>query len=69
MKEKPPTVEGKITESLPNYQFLVELENESIIRAYVSGKMKLYKIKIMIGDRVELFIPEQGEIARITRRK
>ena len=59
---------GMIVECLPNAQFRVALENGEIIRGYMSGKMKLNKIKILLGDTVEMEIPEQGEIYRIVFR-
>jgi len=46
--------DGTITEALPNAMFRVELENEHIITAHISGKMRMYYIKILPGDRVRL---------------
>ncbi|WP_413626998.1 translation initiation factor IF-1 [Fructilactobacillus vespulae] len=45
-------VEGKITETLPNAMFKVELENGHNILAHVSGKIRMHYIKILPGDRV-----------------
>lgn len=45
-------VEGKITETLPNAMFKVELENGHVILAHVSGKIRMHYIKILPGDRV-----------------
>ena len=45
-------VEGKITETLPNAMFKVELENGHAILAHVSGKIRMHYIKILPGDRV-----------------
>ncbi|POH12596.1 translation initiation factor IF-1 [Fructilactobacillus sanfranciscensis] len=45
-------VEGKITETLPNVMFKVELENGHAILAHVSGKIRMHYIKILPGDRV-----------------
>jgi len=44
---------GKVLESLPNANFVVELEDtkEKVI-CYIGGKMKLHKIKILPGDKV-----------------
>ncbi|MDD3101798.1 MAG: translation initiation factor IF-1 [Patescibacteria group bacterium] len=47
-------VEGMVTESLPNTTFRVQLSNEKVILAYLSGKMRLHKIKILPGDRVRI---------------
>jgi translation initiation factor IF-1 len=59
-------VEGTIVEALPNTQFLVELENGHRILAYLSGKMRRYYIRILLGDRVKLemsmYDPTRGRI-------
>jgi translation initiation factor IF-1 len=47
-------VEGIITEALPNTQFRVELENGHEVLAYISGKMRKYYIRILLGDRVRV---------------
>ncbi|HZD84095.1 MAG TPA: translation initiation factor IF-1 [Candidatus Angelobacter sp.] len=49
-------IDGKIIESLPNAMFRVELENKSIITAYISGKMRMHYIKLYPGDKVKLEI-------------
>ena len=45
-------VEGIVEEALPATTFRVRLENGKEILAYLSGKMRLYYIKIISGDRV-----------------
>lgn len=47
-------VEGKVTETLPNAMFKVELENGVEILAHVSGKIRMHYIKILPGDRVRV---------------
>ena len=54
MKEEPIEVEGTILEALPNARFRVELENGHKILAHVSGKMRMYFIRILPGDKVKL---------------
>lgn len=61
-------VKGEIKECLSNNQFRVALESGYIIRAYLSGKMNMNKIKIITGDLIEMVKPDYGEIYRITRR-
>lgn len=51
-KEDTIEVQGKIVETLPNATFKVALENEQVINAYISGKMRMHFIKILPGDRV-----------------
>lgn len=46
--------DGTVTESLSNAMFRVELENEHVITAHISGKMRMFYIKILPGDRVRL---------------
>ena len=53
-KEEPIEVEGKILETLPNAMFRVELENGHKILAHVSGKMRMYFIRILPGDTVKV---------------
>ena len=45
-------VEGEVVELLPNTKFKVKLSNGHIIMAHISGKMRMYYIKILPGDRV-----------------
>jgi len=54
MKEEAIEVEGTIIEVLPNARFRVELENGHRIIAHVSGKMRMYFIRILAGDKVKL---------------
>ena len=53
-KEEPIEVEGTVVESLPNATFRVELENGHKVLAHVSGKMRMYFIRILPGDKVKL---------------
>ena len=48
--------EGVVVESLPNAMFKVKLENDHIILAHISGKMRMHFIKILPGDRVTVEI-------------
>ncbi len=47
-------VEGTIVEALPGTQFRVKLENGHEVLAYLSGKMRKYYIRILLGDRVRV---------------
>ncbi|HUV95021.1 MAG TPA: translation initiation factor IF-1 [Anaerolineae bacterium] len=47
-------VEGTIVEALPNTQFHVELDNGHKVLAYISGRMRKYYIRILLGDRVRV---------------
>lgn len=61
-------VEGTVEEALPNTLFRVKLESGELVLAYLSGKMRLHRIKVLVGDRVQLMIDPYGGRARITRR-
>jgi len=51
-KDEKIQMEGTIIEALPGTQFKVELENGHEIIAYLSGKMRKYYIRVLLGDRV-----------------
>lgn len=45
---------GIVIESLPNLNFRVKLDTGEEIIAHLSGKLRLYRIKILVGDAVEV---------------
>jgi translation initiation factor IF-1 len=47
-------MEGVVTDVLPDSRFRVELENGHEVSAYVSGKMRKFRIRVVAGDRVTL---------------
>jgi translation initiation factor IF-1 len=47
-------VEGTVTEALPGTQFRVRLETGHEVLAYLSGKMRKYYIRILLGDQVRV---------------
>jgi translation initiation factor IF-1 len=54
MAEEAVVLEGKIVDTLPNAMFKVELENGHEVLAYLSGKMRKYYIRVLLGDRVKV---------------
>lgn len=66
--QQPDLVEGVVEEALPNTLFRVKLESGELILAYLAGKMRLHKIKVLVGDKVQLQLDPYGGRARITRR-
>lgn len=69
-KEDTIKLEGEIVDVLPNATFKVKLENGHTVLSYVSGKMRKFEIRILMGDRVELEVsPYDLNRGRITRRK
>jgi translation initiation factor IF-1 len=51
-KQESIQVEGSVVETLPNASFRVRLENDHIILAHISGKMRMNYIRILPGDKV-----------------
>ncbi len=49
-------VEGTVVEALPGTQFRVKLDDGHEVLAYLSGKMRKYYIRILLGDRVRVEI-------------
>ena len=62
-------IEGTVVEPLPNAMFRVKLDNEHEVLAHISGKMRMYYIKILPGDRVKMELsPYDLSRGRITYR-
>ena len=62
-------VEGTVIEALPGTQFKVRLDNGHEVLAYLSGKMRRYYIRILLGDRVAMEMsPYDLSRGRITYR-
>ena len=69
-KEEAIVVTGEILETLPNARFKVKLENGHEVLAHVSGKMRMYFIRIVPGDTVTIELsPYDLTRGRITRRE
>jgi translation initiation factor IF-1 len=63
------TAYGTVTEALPDTLFRVQLDGkDDIVLAYLAGKMRMHRIRVLIGDRVELELDPYGGRARITKR-
>jgi translation initiation factor IF-1 len=61
-------VTGTVEEALPNTLFRVTLDSGEKIVAYLAGKMRLHRIKVLVGDKVLVRIDPYGGKGRITRR-
>lgn len=62
-------LEGTVVEALPNTQFIVELESGHKVLAYLSGKMRKFYIRILLGDKVKVeMTPYDMTKGRITYR-
>jgi translation initiation factor IF-1 len=62
-------VDGTVIDTLPNTQFKVELDNKHEVLAYTSGRMRKYRVRILLGDRVKVELsPYDLTRGRITYR-
>lgn len=70
--EKIATTRGVVTEALPSTLFRVKIqdkaEGEKEILAYLGGKMRMHRIKVLIGDAVEVVLDTYGGKGRIIKR-
>lgn len=64
-------VGGLVVEALPNTMFRVKLDTESgdaTLLTYLSGKMRLNRIRVLVGDRVLVELDKYGGKGKITKR-
>jgi translation initiation factor IF-1 len=62
-------LEGIVMEALPNTQFIVQLDGGHQVMAYLSGKLRKFYIRILLGDRVKVeMTPYDMTKGRITYR-
>jgi len=69
MSEKPQTIEASVIEALPNTMFrcVIDSTGEELL-TFLAGKMRLHRIRVLVGDRVEVQIDPYGGKGRIIRR-
>lgn len=69
-KEELIEVQGEVVDVLPNAQFIVKLENGHTVNAHISGKIRMFKIRILPGDKVTVELsPYDLSRGRITYRR
>lgn len=68
MKKEKVIKQGSVIETLPNAYFKVKMEDGKEILAHISGKMRLFYIKVMLGDRVIVELSPDGGRGRIVKR-
>lgn len=60
---------GVVEEALPNTLFRVIVDGqEEPVLAYLSGKMRRFRIRVLVGDKVGMVVDPYGGKARITKR-
>jgi len=68
-KQKKTSVVGVVIEAFPNTLFKVKTEKgDEEMLTFLSGKMRLHRIRILIGDRVEVEIDPYGGKGKIIKR-
>ena len=67
-KESDDIVEATIIEALPNTTFKVELPDNTEHLVYLSGKMRIHRIKVLVGDKVSVKLDPYGGKGRIVKR-
>lgn len=68
MNDKEELVQGEVTEALPSTMFRVKFSDGKIIIAYLAGKMRLHRIKVLVGDKVLVKTDPYGGKGRIVKR-
>jgi len=68
MEQQQEQTVGVVTEALPNTLFRVTPEKGEVSLVYLSGKMRLHRIKVLVGDKVLVQIDPYGGKGRIIKR-
>ncbi len=61
-------VTGVVTEALPDTLFKVKLQDGTELLSFLAGKMRMHRIRVLIGDKVTVEIDPYGGKGRITKR-
>lgn len=64
-----PNASGRVVEILPNSEVKVELKDGTTIRCYLAGKLKINRIRLLIGDFVDVVRPAQSVVGRVVFRR
>jgi translation initiation factor IF-1 len=59
---------GTVTEALPNVLFRVLFQDGREELAYLGGKLRINRIRVLVGDKVEVKLDPYGGKGRIVRR-
>ncbi len=61
-------VQGTVTEALPDTLFRVELPDSQILLCFLAGKMRMHRIRVLVGDKVTVELDPYGGKGRIVKR-
>ena len=67
-EEEIQTIEGRVIEALPSTLFRVESSNGKVLISYLGGRMRVHKIKVLVGDKVLVQVDPYGGKGRIIKR-
>lgn len=67
-EEEIETAEGRVIEALPSTLFRVDTGNGKVLISYLGGRMRVHKIKVLVGDKVLVQIDPYGGKGRIIKR-
>lgn len=66
--QKKQKIIGTVTEALPDARFRVQLDDGTIVLAYLAGKMRLHYVRVVVGDKVTLELSDDRARGRIVYR-
>ncbi|MFA6608643.1 MAG: translation initiation factor IF-1 [Candidatus Paceibacterota bacterium] len=61
-------IEGRVVEALPSTLFRVQTPDGKVIISYLGGRMRVHKIKVLVGDKVSVQLDPYGGKGRIIKR-
>lgn len=67
-KRKEPPAVGTVVEALPDTLFRVDIQRRGVTLCYLAGRMRLNRIRVLIGDRVAVELDPYGGKGRIVKR-
>lgn len=68
MEKTEELLQGEVLEALPSTMFRVEFPDGKVLISYLAGKMRLNRIKVLVGDKVFVKIDPYGGKGRIVKR-
>jgi len=62
------SIEGRVIEALPSTHFRIKTKDGTELLAYLGGRMRVHKIKVLVGDKVTVHLDPSGGKGRIIKR-